>query len=329
MEALVSIIVPVYNVEKYLKRSINSILNQTYENIEIILVDDGSKDSSSDICDIFSDKYSNIKVIHQKNAGLSAARNAGIKVAQGEWIALVDSDDYISKDFIIEMLDLCDKNSCDCAVCRYKITEKDHCTFETSKKYKVLSGYQAVIEQFGNKADIFTLAWNKLYHSSLFEGVTYPEGRINEDVFTTHELLFKANKVASSESRLYAYYQSPVSIMRQKFSIKRLDILEAYRYRIAYYEKKGEADIVDITRRVYCNRLFDAYWLCRRFLPEEKETLQNLRKMAKEEYRKVRKIGSYLDLTPKKHRLMRVKQIIGRYFPLIYKNVFVKDKNYI
>lgn len=329
LHELISIIVPVYNADQYIERCIKSILSQIYSNIEVILVDDGSSDKSPIICDSYAATYSNIYVIHQKNAGVSVARNVGIQNSQGEWICLVDADDYISEHFIQELMELCKENNCECAVCHYVITKESHCKFDLVKDTRIVSGSEAVIEQFGSNSTIQTLAWNKLYQRYLFDGTHYPEGKINEDVFTTHELLYKAKRVVVSSSKLYAYYQSDMSIMRGEFSIKRLDILKAYLYRIDYYEKLGEVDIMNMTQRAYCNRLFDAYWICVRFLPKEKEIHQELRRQAKETYRIVRKIRGYIDLSKKRYWMMRLKQFIGRYFPLIYKVMFVKDKNYI
>lgn len=326
----VSVIVPVYNVERYLERCVDSILAQSYENIEIILVDDGSQDRCPTLCDSYAAKHSRIKVLHQQNAGLSAARNAGLQIAGGEWVTFIDSDDYVSHKCLQFMLEACKEYSCDCAVCKYIATSEERYCFDSSiNGIEFFTGHEAVIGQFGKHSDVLTIATNKLFRRALFNDVRFPEGRINEDVFTIHEALYHSKKVALVDCVLYAYFQRPGSIMRKGFEVKRLDLLEAYRYRIQYYEKLGEKEIVDITRRSYCNRLCDAYWLLKEHLPAEKALHLEVKEMGKKEYAIVRKIRGYSDLSEIRYCMIRFKQFCGRYLPIAYNALFVRDKLYI
>ena len=186
-------VIPVYKVENYLKRCVESVLSQTYPNTEIILVNDGSPDNCPKICDEYANKYENIIVIHKENGGLSDARNAGIKCVQktaneDDYITFVDSDDYVHTDYAKVMIDLCESNKCDAAQSDYEKGDSD--TFSTKnikKNTEVTSSYNALL---GYR--LKSVAWAKIYKVKLFKNLLYPVGKINEDEFVTYRAIFGA-----------------------------------------------------------------------------------------------------------------------------------------
>ena len=215
MDDLISVIVPIYKVEKYLKKCVESILEKTYSNLDIILLDDGSPDNCGDIIEEFRKKNERIRTIHQKNGGLSDARNSGIKIAKGKYIVCIDSDDWIEKN-MIEVLykDIINTNS-DISVCEF-VEEDDLQNILSAKKYNneiiEFSSKEALKSLI--KQDILTNhAWNKLYKASLFEGIEYPKGQLMEDVSTTYKLFEKANKIVYQNTSLYHYIQRGTSIL--------------------------------------------------------------------------------------------------------------------
>ncbi len=226
----VSIIVPVYNVEEYLGKCVNSLIAQTYKNIEIILVDDGSSDNCPHICDEFGKTDSRVKVIHKENGGLSSARNSGIRIAIGDYIAFVDSDDYVKENYIELLLNACVENNCTVSACGYyEYYSEDNYNIVCGESDGVISSIDAVKDIFTMKNEICVVAWNKLYAKELFidNNISYPEGKIHEDVFTTYKLCALADNVAYVNEPLYYYVQRQTSIMGQSFSPKRLQLIEA------------------------------------------------------------------------------------------------------
>lgn len=216
MDDIISIVVPIYNVEKYLKRCVDSLKNQTYTNIEIILVDDGSPDNCPLLCDQYAASDSRIKVIHKKNGGLSDARNVGIKVAIGKYILFVDSDDYIESDMVRTMYEAIRRTGAEIACCgRYYVDQKiveQHIL----EKEKIYSPKEAILEILSHGC-IEEAAWDKMYLKSLFNTIEYPVGEINEDAVTTPWLIHKANKIVHVGKPLYYYCQNQGSITRSGY----------------------------------------------------------------------------------------------------------------
>ena len=213
-EKLLSVIVPVYNVEAYLARCVDSILAQTYENLEVILVDDGSGDSSGAICDAFAEKDPRVKVIHKENGGLSSARNAGLDAVAGEYIAFVDSDDWITSDAYAHLMDLAEKYDVK-LVCggRYDVNGKtgEKTVGLCPKKEEVISAEELVGRIFlWDGCD--SSACDKLYHRSVLENFRYPEGKVCEDVPVTYRIVLSAERAAMSDRHFYHYYHRPGSI---------------------------------------------------------------------------------------------------------------------
>ena len=224
----VSIVLPIYNVEKYLRRCIDSVINQTLREIEIILVDDGSPDDCGQICDEYCKKDERIKVIHQKNRGLSAARNSGIEIATSEYICFIDSDDYIEKDMIEYLYNNAKKYNTDITCCGFTniyengINEK----ITTVKEKKIYSSKEALdIHLLSGYIEV--VAWNKLYKLELFANIRYPEGLLYEDMLTTYKLLDISNNILLLPDSKYYYCKRKNSIGANTFSNKMLKLLDA------------------------------------------------------------------------------------------------------
>ena len=221
-EPLISVIVPVYKVEQYLPKCVDSILNQTYRNLEVILVDDGSPDTCGVICDAYAEKDSRVKVIHKENGGLSSARNAGIDIAQGEYFGFVDSDDWIEPGMYETLYAGIAKYNAQMAYGgRYDV---DGATGEKTiglcpQKEECISGMEMLGRVFVWD-NVDSGAWDKLYHRSLFEEIRYPHGMINEDIAIFYKLMELADKVAMCNKPLYNYLHRANSITTAKISDK-------------------------------------------------------------------------------------------------------------
>lgn len=222
---LVSIIIPVYNVEKYLSKCLDSVINQTYYNLEIILVDDGSTDSSGKICDEYMHSDKRVKVVHQKNGGLSNARNTGLNIFDGKYVTFIDSDDFVEQTYIERLYQIIQKSEADIAVVSFELFyefQKIQTVKVDALEVKEYSNIEAIADMWYQK-NINTSAWAKLYERKLFSDIRYPDGMIYEDLGTTYKLFFASNKVAYSSEKLYYYLQRRDSIMQYKFSVKKID----------------------------------------------------------------------------------------------------------
>lgn len=264
MDPLISIIVPIYKVEKYLERCVESLRNQTYGHLEIILVDDGSPDSCSAICDDYARKDNRIRVIHQDNRGLSGARNAGIDIAEGEYIAFVDSDDYVAPDYIRALYELLKESGCAIAQCRFTYVQGEPVQEVGDRSFRIYRGESLMEQLYGpeEEATYFVVAWNKLYRRELFEKIRYPEGRIHEDEATTYLLFHEANKLAFLNRALYGYYTENTGSITACFSRKRLQWLLAHEERISFLEEKGYEQLLPGAYRKLCDACITFYFRC-------------------------------------------------------------------
>jgi glycosyltransferase involved in cell wall biosynthesis len=247
MNELISVIVPVYQVEQYLAKCVDSIRSQTYQNIEIILVDDGSPDHCPELCDEYARQDSRIRVIHKPNGGLSDARNAGIEAAEGNYICFIDSDDYVADNMIDRLyLALKEQNAemslCACAC----VDENDTPVADMENcmpiKNEVLSGRKAIKKLAERGAGYYTVACCKLYRADLFQTIRFPVGKIHEDEFVSHLVFGHCKRVSCIADRLYFYVQRKNSIMgkeRNDFSIRKLDKAEAVIKRALFLESIG------------------------------------------------------------------------------------------
>ena len=230
-QPLISIIVPVYKVEKYLEKCIESILTQTYKNIEVILVDDGSPDNCPAICDRYAVKDNRIRVIHKKNGGLSDARNAGLAVAKGDFISFIDSDDFVSKDFCELLLEASIKEKADMAICNYLVVDEDGNLIQEKNlhlpiKDGCINSQEFIKGYCGKYGWYYVIACNKIYKKKLFENIKYPIGKQHEDAFVIHHLAKQCNRIACIKKGLYFYVQRKGSIMSH-ISIRNMDLGEA------------------------------------------------------------------------------------------------------
>lgn len=234
---LISVIVPVYKTEAYLDKCIESIVGQTYKNLEIILVDDGSPDNCPSICDSWAKRDSRIKVLHISNGGAGNARNVGMSVASGEWFSFIDSDDYISDKFFECMYEWIDTDV-DVIECQWLSTEGDDCVFEdlneeSVKKYEV---EEALYNHIENRRFKQTPV-NKLYRNNIVCDIMFPVGKLIDDEFWTYKVLSRARKLISLDSKLYAYRQQNQSVMHIPFSMKRLQALDAKSERLKFIQQ--------------------------------------------------------------------------------------------
>ena len=279
---LISVIVPVYRVEEYLERCVKSILSQTYENLEVILVDDGSPDQCPAICDACAEKDARVKVIHQENKGLSGARNAGIDAASGEYLAFVDSDEYVSPHFIEELYQLLQDTGCAIGQCRFSYVKGDGLVEEGDSAFCIYRGESLMEQLYGpeEKATCFVVAWNKLYRAELFKetGIRYPEGRIHEDEATTYRLFHEAKKLAFLDRALYGYYTENGGSITSVFSAKRLQWLTAHEERIAFFKKNGYEKLLPAAYRKLCDACITFYFRCTEQVKDAEELKKELRK---------------------------------------------------
>lgn len=255
MRELVSVIVPVYNVEEYVDECIYSIVSQSYSDLEILIVDDGSMDSSGKICDKWGERDSRIKVIHQQNQGLSGARNAAIDICTGEWITFVDSDDVIGQDYVKILLELAKKYKVKISQC---LSEKIQYigVEETDTEETVIGSVQFLLSD-----KYQTMAWGKIYKKELFETIRYPYGKIHEDVAVTYRLVYETGYVAYTTRKLYFNHPPrPNSINASgRFYREKLVILQFLKEQIEFYKEKQEEELTQKGYRDYAYALLENY----------------------------------------------------------------------
>ena len=236
MENEISIIIPIYNVEKYLSPCLDSVLNQTYKNLEIILVNDGSTDACAEICDSYATTDSRIKIVHQKNGGLSDARNSGLKMVTGDCVGFVDSDDVISVDFYSKMLHTLQDHNADIVECNFMRFSAENEWQSVPAVVDNTTGIYSAEEalQLLMKQQLKQIVWNKLYKTTIIKGLLFEKGRLHEDEFWTYKVFGEAKKIIKIPDILYFYRQQDSSIMGKGYSLKRLDGLEALEQRVVY-----------------------------------------------------------------------------------------------
>lgn len=289
MKPLVSVIVPIYKVEKYLRRAVDSIINQTYDNLEIILVEDGSPDCCGQICDEYAKKDSRVQVIHKQNGGLSDARNAGLDVMTGEYVVFVDSDDYIAPYFISELYRAIMETEADVSFCQYAVVTKEDMSEEKTSLFApqnihytdfidVYEQHDLLVNMYDNNhqdATYFIVSWNKLYKASLWQDIRFPKGKIHEDEATTYQVFYLATRGTYVKTPMYGYFSAPSSITRDAFHLKRLDWMEALSERIVFFEERGETDLVSYGLRARADGAIKYYYPL-------KENVKNSKKQQKE-----------------------------------------------
>ena len=236
-KALISVIIPVYKVEKYVEKCIQSVINQTYENLQIILVDDGSPDNCWKICDEYAKKDHRIEVIHKSNGGLSDARNKGLEIAKGEYIGFVDSDDYIEADMYEVLYNLLKQYNADVSICNFYTVSQGKISIKNAengiKEYNRIE----ILKEILLDKNIQSYAWNKLYKKELFDEIKYPIGKKYEDIGTTFFLLEKCNKVVVTGKSEYYYINRQDSIVNNVTESTITDYIELIIQRYDYIEE--------------------------------------------------------------------------------------------
>ena len=247
----ISVIVPVYKVENYLSRCVDSVLGQSFRNFELILVDDGSPDSCPEICDQYAERDERIHVIHQKNGGLSAARNAGIdwvmKYSDSQWLTFLDSDDWLHRDFLSRLLKAAEDEKAQIAFSDFlNVTDYAEDPELGPLQPLCMDPETAYAEHYGKCIS----ACCALIRRELYEEERFPLGKLNEDAFITHRILFRAERVAVLEEPLYYYYTNPDSIMRGSWTPRHLDELEGHDLRRNFLREKGYAKALAVEQQV-------------------------------------------------------------------------------
>lgn len=240
----VSVIIPVYNVEKYLGKCIDSILNQTVRDCEIILIDDGSKDSSGEIADNYAAKYSNIKVIHKENGGQAGARNIGLDNSEGEYICFVDSDDWLEENYFGRLLEVAKNTEADIVQCGYcSRVEGENAPEVIAEADMEMTGIEAIDRIYSKHNVEMVVIWNKLYKRAIFDGLRFEEGMIHEDEALVAQMYYRAEKMVFISDRLYNYrVDNTQSTMGKSYSIKHLDMIKALEIRMDFYKDKALND---------------------------------------------------------------------------------------
>lgn len=242
---MVSVIVPIYNVEQYLRQCLDSILGQTYKDIEIILIDDGSKDRSGLMCDEYAGQDSRITVIHQNNAGAAKARNTGTLSAKGEFFTYIDADDIVHPDYIKTLLNGMTTSNADISVCNHTLFKDDpkECVRVNNSEFSLSSGKEACNEIVNLHKTNMIVIWGKLYKSSFRQLLLMPENKSFEDEFTCYKVMYNATLVAQSDNALYYYRQREESLSHQAFSKKNYDKLDALQGAANWLKEQGDYEL--------------------------------------------------------------------------------------
>ncbi len=277
MVRLVSVIVPAYNVANYLDVCIESLVRQTYEKIEIIVIDDGSTDETGNVCEKWK-RDARVFVIRQDNQGLSMARNVGMQHAHGDYITFVDGDDYVSQDYIRHLVDAIEKHNTSLAIVDYQVVPQ---------KGKARKGHidtegcisSDVVLQKGMEENsyVFVSAWGKLYKKSLWDELEFPPGKCHEDEFLIYKLIDAAGKIAVCNDVDYYYVVRPGSITNSRFHLRRLDKVEALKEKITYFKIKENQKLLPYCYKQYLMQLQLGYCRLRHYYPKERTKAKEYR----------------------------------------------------
>lgn len=234
----ISIIVPIYNIEQYIEECIKSIVEQTYSNLEIILVDDGSTDNSGIICDKYAKQDNRIIVIHKNNEGVSSARNAGINASTSELISFIDGDDYVEKEFIAILYDIICSTGADISACCSFGVRKQLLRTEYSKETTIIYNVRGVLKNILENGDFGTGPCNKLYRKKIFTKVKFPQGKVYEDLYVLPSILKQTNSLAYNPVQKYFYRYTLNSSTNREFSLKKFDIINAMELMLKFVEEE-------------------------------------------------------------------------------------------
>lgn len=274
--AEITVIVPVYNVEEYLPRCIDSIISQSFRDFDMILVDDGSPDKCGEICEAYTKRDQRLHVIHQKNGGLSAARNAGIEWSfansNSNWLTFIDSDDWVHPLYLEALLAAVTELQTKLAVCDFVRSDGDKLPVADNYTFELWKPKDFYLEYLTNA----TVSWGKLIKKTCFKDIRFPVGKIHEDEFTSYRILFQLDRISFVRQPLYAYYQNFGGIIRGKWTPARLAHLEALEIQIAFFEKK---ELYEIARRRFFSLLHSNLYNQNKVRESEDLNEQEKRKM--------------------------------------------------
>ncbi len=287
---IISIIIPVYNVETYLARCMDSIFAQIFQDFEVILVDDGSPDNCPALCDAYAEQDSRVVVLHQENSGQAVARNRALDIAKGEYIAFVDSDDWVHPQYLEVLFNNAQQHGAAISVCEHRKAQAPEAFHTVDNNVFVFEGKEYVkkslLREIANNAWILC---DKLFHRDCFATVRMPEGRINEDNAIVYKLLYEANTVVCTEEPLYYYFQNAESTVNQAFRVKHLDWLLVPEEMIVYFTEKGDKVLLDKANRMYLTELASMLRKVKTHLQDkaiERELLRKLRRQYRLEKKK-------------------------------------------
>lgn len=325
MNKKISVIVAIYNVENFLNKCIDSIIKQSYNNIEIILVNDGSTDNSKEICDKWAEKDNRIKIINKLNGGLSDARNMGIEKSSGEYICFIDGDDYIDKDMIFKMFKAIRENEAEISICnRYHVFENGNTfiKFEQKEKEIIMTSEEAIFQMNSFKSFDMS-ACTKMFKRELFEDIEFPKGKISEDFYVMYKLFDKADKIVSISDPLYFYYQRNGSITKnKKFNY---DFISAAYEQCIFVEKKYP-NLKECVRTSYASANMTSYNSMINVKAKVPRKLQReLRNNVKENYKYIKE-NKYIKKIKKVQAFLFIYNI--GFYNLIYKIYKFKEKNF-
>lgn len=262
---LISVIVPVYNVEQYLEKCVNSIINQTYKNLEIILVDDGATDSSGIMCDELAESDNRIKVYHKENGGLSDARNYGVERATGDYIGFVDSDDYIDSEMYEKLYEAIKRENVDVAECSLKVIYPGKIELFTDEKYYKVLGKTEYLEEYLTIKKVFGSVWTKLIKSDVAKKLVFPKGKLYEDTYYAYDLIKIANSFVLIDSPSYNYLMRENSITNSKFNPRIFDLIKIVEkfHKMTYENYPGLKEAAD------CRKMYAYFSVLNSILLEE------------------------------------------------------------
>jgi len=259
--SIISVIVPVYKVEKYIHRCVDSILNQTFTDFELILVDDGSPDNCGAICDEYAQKDGRVVAIHQENGGLSAARNAGIDWAfansDSEWLTFIDSDDWVHPNYLERLFKAATDYGTTISMCYLQETSTTNVQYNNEFCQPVLQKPEIV---YAERYESTVVAPCKLYAKELFSDVRYPMGKIVEDLYTTYKVLFQSSVISVIGEAMYYYFQTPCSIMRSPWTPWKLGALQAHEEAIDFFSKNHFEQAQKRQIQSYITALAGQWW---------------------------------------------------------------------
>jgi len=288
----ISIIIPVFNIESYLRRCLESVINQSYKELEIIIINDGSTDSSGVICDEYAKKDTRVKVVHKTNGGLSDAWNVGLSVASGDFIGFVDGDDFVELKMYEKMLGVLNKYQADITVCNHRRLSDSGEINETSGKAYPLTNLEA-LEIYVNaeeKLKILPTVWSKLFRREIIEGLSFTAGKTSQDVMFTTKAFLRACRIVYQDEYLYVYNDERAdSITNKKKGKKRLDVeIPVWKEQISFLESEGYAGIADKASYHFYRKIL--YYYIDFKLEKEKEAARLAVQIAKGEILQIKAI---------------------------------------